>query len=454
MKNITPKILLISILCWLFVSSQVVAVSPKGLSLLSISSIPYPAKEANVSQIEYTDRYRDINIPAFWISRVDQPDRRILTPIGVKQFNDQTAYRKKIITLAKDFDTKYNSEWVKQKLKKLHTFISERAFYLEDGRAIDDGYLEKLQQNSHIDAIEDPIKIRYGVITEYAHQRIIPSNITLLKKPKQIYFDRNQNAALDIGTPVAVLHQSADTQWYFVTSETSYGWVETKNIALTTEDKMLSFSQSRQFVVTINPKNAIFVDENYYNFVRMGVRLPYVGRIGRYVQVKIPMRNNRGELKLKIATISYDDIHLGYLPYTPRTIITQAFKFLHAPYGWGGMFGEQDCSKYLQEIYSTVGIILPRNSSEQREAAKPLIDFRGDFQQRIDALRQRAEPASTLLYLPGHITLYLGSYDGKHYMIHTVWGAIEGKNPIAKTAVTTVEFKDYIQQMDSAISVK
>ena len=39
-------------------------------------------------------------------------------------------------------------------------------------------------------------------------------------------------------------------------------------------------------------------------------------------------------------------------------------------------------------------------------------------------------------------------------MIHTVWGAVKGKNPIAKTAVTSVYFKNYIEMMDSAVAVK
>ena len=216
---------------------------------------------------------------------------------------------------------------------------------------------------------------------------------------------------------------------------------------------MLNYTQSKNFAVTINPKNALWIDHHYDDFVRMGVRLPYLGKLGDYTQVQIPKRNSEGSLQLRTAAIRNSDIHLGYLAYTPRTIITQAFKFLNAPYGWGGMFGEQDCSKFLQEIYDTVGLKLPRNSGEQEKTGKALMAFEGSRQKRINALIAKGTPASTLLYLPGHIMLYLGSYEGVPYMIHTLWGAIQGQNPIAKTAVTSVDFKAYIEKMDRASSL-
>ncbi len=438
----------------LLFSALLFAESSQSAKPWEVSSKSYPMYQTSMPQVAYTKKFRHLNLPEFWISQLKDPDKKILTSAQIKHLNIQTSKNKELIFPPQDFNATYSGDWVKEKLTKLQTFLSEKAFYLEDGTAISQDFRKTLQANHAINTVPDRITTQYALVVNYANHRVTPTHQTLLKKPQQHYFDRNQNAALDIGTALALLHQSADKQWYFALSPSSYGWIAAADIALTTRDKMLSFVQSKNFVVTINPKNALWVDHRYADFVRMGVRLPYLGKLGAYTQVKIPQQDSKGLLTLRNAMIKNSDIHLGYLPYTPRTIITLAFKFLNAPYGWGGMFGEQDCSKFLQEIYATVGIELARNSGEQMKTGKALIDFQGNREKRTTALLDKGIPASTLLHLPGHVMLYLGSYEGVPYMIHTVWGAIEGKNPIAKTTITSVDFKDYILKMDTAISIE
>jgi len=454
MKNIIPKILLIIISLWTITLSHITAASPQSGAPWMVSSALYPDKDASMPQIEYTREFRHINLPEFWIDKLKEPDRIILNREQIRQLNRKTATVKGLITPAQDFNATYSGDWIKEKLISLHAFLNLRAFYLENGKAIDWNMPQSLWDNSRYETMPETITTRYALAVNYTHHRVTPTNTTLLKEPQQRYFDRNQNAALDIGTPLAVLHQSADGKWYFALSPSSYGWVAAEDIAFTTRERLIQFSQSKNFAVTINPKNALFINGEYDDFVRMGIRLPYTGRLGAYAQVQIPKRDSSGNLLLRSAAIKYSDIHLGYLSYTPRTIITQAFKFLNAPYGWGGMFGEQDCSKFLQEVYATVGIMLPRNSGDQEQAARPLVTFENGTRERIADLKQKGEPGSTLLHLPGHIMLYLGSYKGAPYIIHAVWGAIEGKNPLAKTAVTTVHFKNYIDKMDTAVAVK
>ena len=454
MKNITPKILLSTLLLWATTLSPTTAASPQSGAPWIVSSALYPDKNSTMPQVEYTREFRHINLPEFWIDKLQYPDSIILSSKQIEQFNTQTAQLKKLTYPPQDFNTTYLSDWIGDKVAKQFAFLAIRAFYLENGQPIGADLLPSLWKNCAFDAIPDGITARYALVVHYANHRLTPSHKTFLKKADQRYFDRNQNAALDIGTPLAVLHQSADKKWYFALSPSSYGWIAAEDIALTERETMLQFTQSKNFVVTINPKNALFINGRYDDFVRMGVRLPYIGRLGTYAQVQIPKRDSNGLLLLRTATIKSTDVHLGYLSYTPRTIITQAFKFLNAPYGWGGMFGEQDCSKFLQEVYASAGIMLPRNSGDQEQAAKPLITFEYGIKERIANLTQKGEPGTTLLHLPGHIMLYLGSYKGVPYMIHTVWGAIAEKNPLAKTAVTSVYFKNYIEKMDTAIAVK
>ncbi len=48
---------------------------------------------------------------------------------------------------------------------------------------------------------------------------------------------------------------------------------------------------------------------------------------------------------------------------------------LNQPYGWGDMYGEQDCSRFLQMVFATVGISLPRDSKDQAQVSNSVVDF-------------------------------------------------------------------------------
>ena len=92
---------------------------------------------------------------------------------------------------------------------------------------------------------------------------------------------------------------------------------------------------------------------------------------------------------------------------------------LNQPYGWGDMYGEQDCSRFLQMVFATVGVILPRDSKDQAQVSSSVVDFDGksDDAAKIAAIA-RAPAANTFLAMKGHIMLYLGMVDGKPYVIH------------------------------------
>ena len=176
----------------------------------------------------------------------------------------------------------------------------------------------------------------------------------------------------------------------------------------------------------VSPKSDLFLDpelREFYDYTLMGTRFP-LGNDTNETRAKIslPVRGPEGNLVLKPGYVLTTDAALQPLSYTPRTIITQAYKLLNAPYGWGGMYGEQDCSRFLQEVFATIGIKLPRNSSAQSKAGQLIAEFSGQTapEKKLSSFDPAA--AGTLLaYMPGHIILYLGSDGGRPYAIHAVW---------------------------------
>ena len=53
------------------------------------------------------------------------------------------------------------------------------------------------------------------------------------------------------------------------------------------------------------------------------------------------------------------------LPLTRANLIRQAFKFLGERYGWGHDYNARDCSGFVSEVYRSMGVLMPRNTSDQ-----------------------------------------------------------------------------------------
>jgi hypothetical protein len=397
------------------------------------------------------NKNRHLNIAQFWIDKVKNSDRVIMNEKEIKSFNDYITYTQNLTTNFKDIRAKYRGSWVKSSIENSFKSILKQTSYFEDGHKIDSKFANEIKEYMDLDTISENITTRYAITIHYANQRIIPTELGLLKTKEQIYFDRNQNSALDIATPIAILHTTDDGKWHYGIGPSSSGWIRDQDIAFGDKKEINDYLNSKSFLITIGAKNALMVAGKYYDYVRMGIKFPYILDIDGMSMVLIPTRDEDGNLVLSNATIQKENTHKGYLAYTPQNILIQAFKFLNAPYGWGGSFGEQDCSKFIQQIYSTVGIKLPRNSSSQSITGENFIDLIGmDRFSKENALINHAPIGETIVHLKGHIMLYIGDYKGEPYVIQTVWGESRYNYPLARTAVTSLSFNNYIDKVDRA----
>ena len=295
------------------------------------------------------------------------------------------------------------------------------------GRQAGTQFYHDIARQMNTNNIPNEIIIRFAVVTTYANQRILPTSQGLYSDPTNPEFDRLQNSALDLGTVVAVLHDNADGRWQYVLSPLSGGWVKTKKLALCSRDQARAFKKPNSFVVVTGAKADIYLDSRltkYQDHVRMGTCLGMGGISDDVVQVNIPGRNANGTLSIHKGYMRAKKVSKGFLPYTPRNIITQAFECLNAPYGWGGMYGEQDCSKFINAIFATVGLHFPRNSSAQAKIGVTLSSFNEQSapSEKLQIIHQKAVAGSTLLHLNGHIMLYIGKVDGQPHVIHSLWG--------------------------------
>ncbi|CAA6803736.1 MAG: Unknown protein [uncultured Sulfurovum sp.] len=401
------------------------------------------------------NKNRHLNIPEFWIDKLENPHKIIMNEKEIETFNQNTAHNKHTLTFFKDVNRAYGSSWVKKSILKNYTGIKSRVSYLEDGNKISRMFYENIKQYLNSEAfLSTSVKTRYALTTSYCNQKIVPTELALLKKKYEIHFDRNQNSALDIATPIAILHSTKDGLWHYGIGPTSSGWVRSENIAFGEREEILNYLNSKSFVVTTAAKTSLKIEGHYHDYMRMGVRLPSLLKLDDMTMVMVPTADSNGNLILSNATVKTADVHKGYLKYTAQNILTQAFKFLHAPYGWGGMYGEQDCSKFLQEIYATVGVKLPRNSASQSNVSDAKLELSGlSKTSKHTFLKTTAMVAGSILHLKGHIVLYLGEHKGEPYIIHTVWGSSSRHFALGRTAVTSLNFNNYLGKIDRLTNI-
>ena len=415
---------------------------------------PLLSKSKKKQPIFIVNPNRHLNIAEFWIDQIDSPDKIIMNQREIRRFNREVV-RKGSRYAFSSINNYYSSSWIKGRVVKNFKNMKQKAKYYHDDEKIPSAFYKEIQKTMNLNGFHSKkVKTRYALTINYSDQKLIPTEESLLKKRHQIYFDRNQNSALDIGTPIAILHTSIDGDWHYGVSLNSSGWVHDSDIAFGERDEIEGYLTSKKFVITTSAKTALLFNGHYHDYFRMGVRLPLISQGESQTTILVPTRDHTGELTFTNGTINNSDVHLGYLPYTSRTILTQAFKFLHLPYGWGGMYGEQDCSKFIQEIYATTGVKLPRNSSAQSQV--------GTIKKELRALKKEARektleswliPGVSILHLKGHIVLYIGLYRDKPYIIQTVWGNSKRHFALGRTAVNSLDFNDYFMKIDRVTNI-
>jgi len=365
--------------------------------------------------------------PGFWISRHPSPDKVVLDSRQIGEFNLRLQNTLKLTEDLKKFALPIAGDKFSSSQSAVLGKLKLEGLYRANCEKAQGSFYGPIEHNINLIAVPDEIRPRFGFIVSFANQRILPTNDGLYGKPNDIDFDELQNSGLDIGTPVAVLYNSLDNKWCYVQSPLSAGWVEAGRIAFCELKEIEALSREHKPAVVIDAKADIYLDPDlreYYGYVRMGTALPLNENINsRISEVIVPMREESGTAAFKKCYVRKESVNEGYLPYTACNIIRQAFELLNEPYGWGDMRGEQDCSSFVQRVFATTGICLPRNPAAQLKSGLLIAEFDKSVcdKEKMKILKGKAIGGLTLLYLKGHIMLFLGMADDMPYAIHATW---------------------------------
>ena len=299
---------------------------------------------------------------------------------------------------------------------------------------------ETILENRNLNQVEDKESIQKGIIVKRANLKSFPTYIHFYNSQSIENFDSIQETELLVNTPVLILHESKDQEWNFVISPFYVGWVEKENIVPVTETDYDFFINNKSFGIITEAGLEI---EN--TKLDMSVKLPYLGVVEEGYQFLLPQKQEDGTLTSKLITIDKAKAHIGYLPYTKRNVYIQAFKYEGVNYSWSGMNQGVDCSSYVSNIYRSFGIFFPRNTSSQNKSVGKIISLKDQTpSQKLETIKNN-NPA--LLYQSGHVMLYLGMKDIKHYMIH----ASGSEMKVVVTELT--EDSSYIKSIDKLVLV-
>lgn len=420
------RVILIFSLVFVLVASSIVFANQNDITTYKQfeSSVP------NVSE--------DMLYPEFWIKNTSSADKIIATPEEIAKFNEVNVQEVAPLVNLEN----YQESFTKDELTELITGLSSPSSskrYDSNGNLVGKEYYDTLIANLNLEGLSDVNNVRYGIAVRRTEMKTFPTYDRLYSSPADYNIDRLMETVAYPTEPMIILYTSKDGQWYFAQMYNYLAWIPAKDVAITDKAELFSYVNREPFLVvtaskinaSYNPKNADLSELRF----DMGTRLPLAtaGEVkdafydqnpaGNFV-IKVPTRNQEGNLVFDYVLISRSaDVSLGYLPYTKANIISQAFKLQGERYGWGGMFNGRDCTAFMMDIFRTMGVELPRNSSEQ---GKQMVSKYYDMPSTM-TLEERKEifdkmEPGTGLYMSGHAMLYLGEYKGEYYMIHDFSG--------------------------------
>jgi len=376
--------------------------------------------------------------PEYWIARLHSPDAMVLDAEAIAARNHRlVADDPSVFDLSALPDQLRGSE-VRERILRLSS-PPQRTLFDQHGVALTPDALHALDASLALDAIEDPVPLRFGLVTRRADLRSFPTAQRVFSRAGDSDIDRFQESALFPGTPVAVLHASADGQWLFVVSALYAAWIQADQLALGSRQEVFAYTHCEPCVVVTGAKvSTVYSPEapQVSNLLLdMGVRVPLIADwpVSQLVNgqlpyashvVALPIRGRDGALQIVPALLPRSaDVSANYLPLTRANLIRQAFKFLGERYGWGHSYGTRDCSGFVSEVYRSFGVTLPRNTRDQGVTTafdRIVLDDTLDHAARVEIMRNL--DVGDLIYIPGHVMMVIGHDAGETWLIHDTTG--------------------------------
>ena len=383
-------------------------------------------------------------------------------PQDVRQYSSEL-YENSTKVNQSEFEKQYFSVWNspetlgnKESVQWAYNIFKFGKSYSENLQLYEQDFFDDMKSNSNF---ENYLKLNKRAITlKEVNIRAFPTNRPLLRDPQKagegFPFDYLQNSAIHANKPILVTHYSKDREWVHVFSSFAYGWVKVNEIAFLEKKHTDLWQKAEQVLVTKENESIYSLEGEFLFKSKIGMMFALIDEDeSSYTVLTVSSYKKRQPLFLK-SKISKRSSHKGVLSFSTENMDLIVDEMLKSNYGWGGMYGQRDCSSTLRDLYIPFGIWLPRNSYQQSKVGDVLSLEELSNEEKISTIKEKAIPFKTLLYKKGHIVLYVGTFNDEIVIFQNTWGirteenGIEGRFIIGKTIFSTLNLGDNLKNYD------
>jgi hypothetical protein len=296
--------------------------------------------------------------------------------------------------------------------------------YGENKRRHTKTWLKKLQQNAALDNF--PNNRYYAITTRNTNLRCLPTQSPHFFSPEGDSagwpFDNLQRSSVGANTPLFVCHLSADKAWALVETSFTFGWMQVDDFAAVDDDFIKTWESGR-YAAIIKDKISVVDDGGILGVkTSIGNIFPLVEEIPDKMEILMAVADKNKNAVIKHGFITREAAAIKPLPLNSLNVAKIANELIDEPYGWGGLYGNRDCSSMIRDFFAPFGIWLPRHSEDQVKEVGTYVDLSGtNPEQKEKIIIEKGIPYLTLLWRKGHVMLYIGHQNGKALIFHNIW---------------------------------
>jgi cell wall-associated NlpC family hydrolase len=329
--------------------------------------------------------------------------------------------------------TAYEASWG-------NTYAYKKVF-AENYRRISKQWFEDIIKLSNLDNFDSIQK--KAITIRNSNLRVLPSNKPIFKDYTQagegFPFDYNQQSSINLNTPLFISHYSTDKAWAYVSASFVDGWIMLKDIALVDDELIKKFRDNDQYYVATTDNFPIYHNGVFKDYVKLGTIFPLT-------QNKLNTITKDHQGKAYLSSIDQNQ-HIQKFPieFNKQNIDKLINELIDKPYGWGGLYGNRDCSLLTKDLLTPFGFPMKRNSGAQTTNGKYISLKNKTDEEKKEFIKQKAIPLLSLIYIQGHIALYLGIFNNEPTIFHSTWGiktlngTEEGRHIIGKSVISSLE---------------
>lgn len=314
--------------------------------------------------------------------------------------------------------------------------------------------------NARLDSY--PNKAIYAITIRHLDMRGLPAvRVSYTRKDRKALsnqaFDRLQVSSVPVNTPVFISHLSKDKKWCLAETGFAFGWVMARDLAFVDADFMRAW-ENGSYAAFIKDRVPVRDARGYHFRASIGSLFPKVGEDEDGLKILVAVLGRKGKASILHARVMKTQATTTPLVLNLHNLASMANEFVDDPYGWGGKDEKRDCSSMVRDLFTPFGIWLPRHSADQASQGGYYIDLSTrSREEKLAAIINQGIPYLTLLWLKGHIMLYVGAPTGEPLVFHNFWSVTTmdtegrmGKKIVGHTAITTLRPGREFQSPDSS----